>query len=588
MRKTLIITIALLCSASLAFGADFNPTLLKLTANPLVQYDFDGTNLNIPVTVTGTPAGIIFAVYTRGKAGEIPNIQNGYLGWHQVNKVDTCIYYSPLKSAGIGTTTITWNGKDQDGGTVPAGEYTYYLWAYDNMSTKVKMTEFMRPYSSYYEVQEVDTDGLPLAKPIYYHYGQRWYVGNDPLDESLLEKTTISRPEGWASRNIQAIDPHDFNFFYMQVQNTDSGMAGLLKWKWVPGGDAEMMTDFGDNGFSDLWSAPVCDKPGVIASENYLYTADQNHVGSPEPDVQFYIYDYDGYMVDEIDLTPWWSSPEALEAGAQMNGGPNELDIRHEKVFLNCHCSCLKQMVDPIRYLETDEYDDLFVWTNGNGDYVLDHNFEETAALPWICMDYNVGPYTYNLDSDDLLWSQCPAYDVGAVSFGLMGPDGTGIGYFAFAGETAGWKKGSFFIDSGTAYDGMYCDNEHTGGPHYDWNADLRGLGCYFIGHDSITGVITNAVDVADDAPAAFAVAQNTPNPFNPTTTISFSLAQAGTVSIDVYNVAGQNVATLADGYMEAGSHSVVWDASAFSAGVYFYTVKSGGHAKTMKMTLIK
>ena len=99
-------------------------------------------------------------------------------------------------------------------------------------------------------------------------------------------------------------------------------------------------------------------------------------------------------------------------------------------------------------------------------------------------------------------------------------------------------------------------------------------------------GISDVAVD--DDAPAAFAVDQNYPNPFNPTTTISFTNVEASNVSIDVFNVAGQKVDTIANEFKSAGSHSVTWDASGFSAGVYFYTVKTGDFSKTMKMTLLK
>ena len=112
--------------------------------------------------------------------------------------------------------------------------------------------------------------------------------------------------------------------------------------------------------------------------------------------------------------------------------------------------------------------------------------------------------------------------------------------------------------------------------------------GTWFSGHDSIKGIITSGVGVDEEAPAAISVAQNAPNPFNPTTTISFSLAEAGTVTIDVFNIAGQKVDTIVNEFMDAGSHSVVFDASEFSAGVYFYTVKSGDFSKTMKMTLVK
>ena len=100
--------------------------------------------------------------------------------------------------------------------------------------------------------------------------------------------------------------------------------------------------------------------------------------------------------------------------------------------------------------------------------------------------------------------------------------------------------------------------------------------------------MITNAVGVDENSPAAFSVAQNSPNPFNPTTTIYFTLSQAGNVTVDVYNVAGQKVDTIANRFMDSGSYSAVWDASGFSAGVYFYTVTASDFSKTMKMTLLK
>ncbi|MFC1574049.1 T9SS type A sorting domain-containing protein, partial [Candidatus Latescibacterota bacterium] len=95
-------------------------------------------------------------------------------------------------------------------------------------------------------------------------------------------------------------------------------------------------------------------------------------------------------------------------------------------------------------------------------------------------------------------------------------------------------------------------------------------------------------VDVSEDSPAAFAVDQNSPNPFNPTTSISFKLTEAGNVSVEVFNVAGQKIDTVANEFMSSGSHSVTWNASGFSAGIYFYTVKSGDFSRTMKMTLLK
>ena len=72
------------------------------------------------------------------------------------------------------------------------------------------------------------------------------------------------------------------------------------------------------------------------------------------------------------------------------------------------------------------------------------------------------------------------------------------------------------------------------------------------------------------------------------TTTIHFTLAEAGNVTVDIFNVAGQKIDTVVNESMAKGSHSVSWDASNFSAGIYFYSVKANGNAKTMKMTLLK
>jgi len=93
--------------------------------------------------------------------------------------------------------------------------------------------------------------------------------------------------------------------------------------------------------------------------------------------------------------------------------------------------------------------------------------------------------------------------------------------------------------------------------------------------------------------PAEATLHSNYPNPFNPSTTISFSLACSGAVSIDVYNVRGQRVRSLVSGVYEAGEHSVVWngvsdDGVRVGSGVYFYRMVSGGYVSVRKMLLLK
>jgi len=97
-----------------------------------------------------------------------------------------------------------------------------------------------------------------------------------------------------------------------------------------------------------------------------------------------------------------------------------------------------------------------------------------------------------------------------------------------------------------------------------------------------------NSTSVNSRTPADFSMIGNYPNPFNPSTTIRFSIPEDNHVTIDVYNVSGQKVVTLENGLVTAGTHSVKWDASGFSAGIYFAKVKADNSMKTMKMTMIK
>lgn len=96
------------------------------------------------------------------------------------------------------------------------------------------------------------------------------------------------------------------------------------------------------------------------------------------------------------------------------------------------------------------------------------------------------------------------------------------------------------------------------------------------------------AVDEKPPSAAGFSLYQNYPNPFNPTTTITYQLSKPGNVTLKVYDVLGRLVKTLLKGRQIPGEHSVVFDASRLSSGVYFYRVTAGSMASTRKMVLLK
>lgn len=88
--------------------------------------------------------------------------------------------------------------------------------------------------------------------------------------------------------------------------------------------------------------------------------------------------------------------------------------------------------------------------------------------------------------------------------------------------------------------------------------------------------------------PITYSLDQNYPNPFNPVTNIRFALPENTRVQLSVYNLMGQEVARLLDRTMNAGTHTVTWDASQMSSGVYFYKVKAANFEMSRKMILVK
>ena len=85
-----------------------------------------------------------------------------------------------------------------------------------------------------------------------------------------------------------------------------------------------------------------------------------------------------------------------------------------------------------------------------------------------------------------------------------------------------------------------------------------------------------------------FELSQNFPNPFNPSTRISYQLPETGFVSLKIYDILGNEVANLENSKKSAGNYVTIFDGSKLSSGIYFYTLKSGKFIETKKMILMK
>ena len=113
----------------------------------------------------------------------------------------------------------------------------------------------------------------------------------------------------------------------------------------------------------------------------------------------------------------------------------------------------------------------------------------------------------------------------------------------------------------------------------------------YFASHNRSVWTITRTPTVIEEdnthLPLEISLSSY-PNPFNARTNIVFSLPQSGDVNISIYNITGQLVETIADGFHTAGNHELRWDASNLASGIYFCTLKAKNVSKTASLVLLK
>jgi len=169
-------------------------------------------------------------------------------------------------------------------------------------------------------------------------------------------------------------------------------------------------------------------------------------------------------------------------------------------------------------------------------------------------------------------------------------------------GDTVKWTN------NGGLHNVVADDNSFTSGAAsltnwvYEFVFNTAGIFPYYCvvhggpGGQGMSGVITveNATDVNDNSISVykFELDQNYPNPFNPSTTISYQLPMSSKITLKVYNIVGDEVATLVNEEKSAGSYRVNFDASSYSgglsSGIYFYKLQAGPYSGTKEMILLK
>jgi len=183
------------------------------------------------------------------------------------------------------------------------------------------------------------------------------------------------------------------------------------------------------------------------------------------------------------------------------------------------------------------------------------------------------GFYKFSPVGGDTLWIMIYAVKQGSP---------IGVGFFQTGTSSSSYAKFTAVMD--------YF---FEGTPDSAWIEILSGsdnpnIGTTFNIDDLAFGPVTGIIDPAATRPVAFSLSQNYPNPFNPSTTIDFSLPHSGFVTLRVLNLLGEEVARLIEGEVQAGPHTVQWNAGTRASGMYYYELRSGELTQTKKLMLLK
>ncbi len=261
-----------------------------------------------------------------------------------------------------------------------------------------------------------------------------------------------------------------------------------------------------------------------------------------------------------------------------------------------------------IRSMVVDEDGNIYVGTNGNWIYKSTDDGENWALV----REGTTEPSTYFRKLEI-----APNGDIYAATRGdgLLKSIDKGVTWnkvnignnSIYARSLGISRKGEIYISFGETYytsspEKLYCSKDngktweectsnmkyiHINNYYFDKENNL-----YLSTDESVwkSNPDSMATEVAEEEikDYKYNLSQNYPNPFNPSTTIKYSIPQASNVKLTVYNSLGQKIAELVNGSNEAGNHTVNFNASNLSSGMYFYKIEASGFSEVKKMILLK
>ncbi|MBT6146387.1 MAG: hypothetical protein HOH74_13205, partial [Gemmatimonadetes bacterium] len=570
------------------------PNTLNISGiSGLDGYAFGGADLDVSFNLNGSGATVWLIVYTAGRPapftirGEGPgpyaDPEHATPGWHVVNGVNTLVFKSPGERFGEGANTIRWNGSDMDGNPVPRGSYNLFLAAFDDEATPHVVGVHSRAFGS--------------GSTFIMNTARGEIVNFDGGEVSNMENDWISNLEGFDLVDNQSVidacaEREGCNGGIRSATPLNAARTEFIggqynsalkrfQYNWETR-QITMVEDWGaDNGAENgiLMTGDVLPGRSYATATNAAKTEVYFTAGVSGTVSKVATWRIsDGALIPSKD----WDMSDIFmydNNGSDRSGGPGTLarmfngEPDPAGITMSGHHTSLTVRTDfdgNIKYMNRngDNFGDSRVFADGTfGDFAYGHT--EAPAFKYALYATKYGWVT-NVEAGS---------DNSRNGF-VLGEDGSGLFSFEPKRIPLSWPQLNLIVDEDGPWDGLYMQVGGFGDgaaandfipepePNEDGVVPLAILARYPVvqlPYDQKRvnlGMVSTAVEELDASakPNDFGLGNAYPNPFNPETTINFSLPWDAPITVNVYNDQGQKVRTLVEGQMSAGEFKVTWD----------------------------
>jgi len=361
-----------------------------------------------------------------------------------------------------------------------------------------------------------------------------FYLGYESYDSTQFQGEVLIYPNSLQNSFIYA----DQNGYEMIIRSTTGLMTGIQLAYDYP--TIKLVMPSGSNSFVQTFSGDVMSSPVIITGAGI----DSNVTG----------YKVEFYSEDPI-------------TGNNLSSFSNGY-IAGQIAFLANTLLC---SIDSAEYLarNTGSQDGEFDPYSGFGKIIIENILGEPFPV-------ELSSFNAYVTGNDVTLNWRTETEIDNYGFDVLRQFSTGGRDDQWI--TIGFVHGNGNSNSPIEYE-FTDENVSKGGTYYYRLKQLDNDGSF---------EYSNMVTAEINAPNTFSLSQNYPNPFNPETKIDFTLPQRETVSLKVFNILGELAYVIINGEMEAGTHTVIFNAANFSSGIYIYRLKTESFTATQEMTFLK